>query len=201
MPEISGYEADFSVRQAERSAAGRQSLVRHIYIIAITANAEADNRSKCGQAGMDDYINRPVELSELEAAIHRGLADCAARKAIEEVLDPIVIARLRQLRTPGRSDPVIEPADLFLEEAPAQLEVMELAIEEDGCTSLSRAISAATSPKGSSGNLGGRDLAALCDEIEQAAKNWSPEEAMPLVQRPRQGADRLRGALEKVMRR
>ena len=112
-----------------------------------------------------------------------------------------MIARLRQLRTPGRSDPVIEPADLFLEEAPAQLEVMELAIEEDGSTSLSRAISAATSPKGSSGNLGGRNLAALCDEIEQAAKNWSPEEAMPLVQRPRQGSDRLRGALEKVKRR
>jgi CheY-like chemotaxis protein/HPt (histidine-containing phosphotransfer) domain-containing protein len=180
MPEISGYEATFSIRQAERSAAEQQSLVRHIYIIAMTANTEADNRSKCEQAGMDDYINKPVELSELEAAIHRGLADRATQKAIEEVLDPIVIARLRQLRMPGKSDPVIELADLFLKEAPAQLEAMELAIEENDYTSLSRAISAATSLKGSSGNLGARNLAALCDEIEQTAKNWSLEEAMPL---------------------
>jgi len=198
MPEMSGYEATYTIRQGERSNAEEKSAARRIYIIAMTANTEADNRAKCVQAGMDDYINKPVELSELEAAIHRGLADRATQKAIEEVLDPIVIARLRQLRMPGKADPVGELVDLFLKEAPAQLQAMELAIKENDYTSLARAISAATSLKGSSGNLGARNLAALCDEIEQTAKNWSLEETMPLVERARQELDRVRGALEKV---
>jgi len=198
MPEMSGYEATFNIRQQERAAAETETSAPRLYIIAMTANTEADNRSKCEQAGMDDYINKPVELSELEAAIHRALADRATQKAIEEVLDPIVIARLRQLRMPGKADPVVELADLFLKEAPAQLQAMELAIKENDYTSLARAISAATSLKGSSGNLGARNLAALCDEIEQTAKNWSLEETLPLLDRARQELGRVSEALEQV---
>lgn len=198
MPEMSGYEATFSIRERERSDAEQGSPAGRIYIIAMTANTEADNRAKCMQAGMDDYINKPVGLSQLEAAIHRALADRATQKSIEEVLDPIVIARLRQLRMPGRPDPVIELADLFLKEAPAQLAAMELAVKENDYTSLARAISAATSLKGSAGNLGARNLAALCDEIEQIAKNWPLNEALPLIERARQELGRVHIALGKV---
>lgn len=198
MPEMSGYEATYTIRERERTEAELSESVRHVYIIAMTANTEADNRGKCEQAGMDDYINKPVELSELEAAVHRGLADRAAQKAIEEVIDPVIIAGLRQLQMPGRADPVGELVDLFLLEAPAQLQAMELAVREHDYTSLSRAISAATSLKGSAGNLGARNLAALCDEIEQTAKNWSLEEVLPLVERARQELVRVRGALEQI---
>jgi CheY-like chemotaxis protein/HPt (histidine-containing phosphotransfer) domain-containing protein len=198
MPEMSGYEATFTIRERERSCAEQGSPASRIYIIAMTANTEADNRSKCMQAGMDDYINKPVELSQLEAAIHRALADRATQKAIEEVIDPIVIARLRQLKMPGKPDPVAELVDMFLKEAPGQLAAMELAVKENDYTSLARAISAATSLKGSSGNLGARNLAALCDEIEQTAKNWTLEEVLPLVDRARQELGRVQVALGKV---
>jgi len=198
MPEMSGYEATYTIRERERKAAEQEGPVHRVYIIAMTANTEADNRSRCEEAGMDDYINKPVELSELEAAVHRALADRATQKAIEEVIDPVVIAGLRQLRMPGRPDPVAELVDLFLLEAPGQLQALELAVKENDYTSLSRAISAATSLKGSSGNLGARNLAALCDEIEQTAKNWSLEEVLPLVDRARQELQRVRGALEQI---
>lgn len=198
MPEMSGYEATFNIREQERTDAEHEKPVSRIYIIAMTANTEADNRSKCEQAGMDDYINKPVGLSELEAALHRALADRATQKAIEEVLDPIVIAQLRQLRMPGKTDPVVELADLFLKEAPSQLQALELAVNQNDYTSLAKAISAATSLKGSSGNLGARNLAALCDEIEQTAKNWSLEEVLPLVERAREELGRVQEALEKV---
>lgn len=200
MPEMSGYEATFRIRETEKTEAGETDKPRHVYIIAMTANSEADNRDKCVEAGMDDYINKPVELPELEAAVHRGLADRASQKAIEEVIDPVVIAGLRQLRMPGKPDPLAEIIDLFLQEAPAQLKALQNAASQNDYTSLARTISAATSLKGSAGNLGARKLAALCDEIEQTAKNWSLAETLPLIERAWQELNRAQGALEKIKR-
>lgn len=198
MPEMNGYEATWNIRERESLDAQDNAARRRIYIIAMTANTEADNREKCAQAGMDDYINKPVELPELEAAIHRALADRASQKAIEAVIDPVIIAGLRQLQIPGKPDPVAELVDLFLQEAPAQLNSLEVAVAQNDYTSLARSISAATSLKGSASNLGARNLAALCDEIEQTAKNWSLAETLPLVERARQELARVRGALEKI---
>ena len=200
MPEMNGYEATYMIRQREHGETEAAAAPQRVYIIAMTANTEADNRGKCEQAGMDDYINKPVELSELEAAVHRALADRATQRAIEEVIDPVVIAGLRQLRMPGKPDPVVELIDLFLEEAPAQLKALELAVRQNDYTSLSRTISAATALKGSAGNLGARNLAALCDEIEQPAKNWALAEVLPLVERARQELGRARVALDQVKR-
>jgi HPt (histidine-containing phosphotransfer) domain-containing protein len=197
---MSGYEATFQIREQERTATTEPGPARHLYIIAMTANTEADNREKCLAAGMDDYIRKPVELSQLEAAIHRGLADRAAQQALDEVIDPVVIAGLRQLRMPGRPDPLAEIIDLFLKEAPTQLELLQTAVQQNDHTSLARTISAATRLKGSAGNLGARNLAALCDEIEQTARNWSLADVLPLVDRARQELERTRGALEAIKR-
>lgn len=198
MPEMNGYEATWRVRETEKQAAEESEKARHIYIIAMTANNEADNREKCLEAGMDDYINKPVELPELEAALHRALADRASQKAIEAVIDPVVIASLRQLRMPGKADPLAELIDLFLQEAPGQLKALDAAVKQNDYTSLARTISAATSLKGSASNLGARNLAALSDEIEQTAKNWPLAEVLPLVERAWQELDRVRAALEKL---
>jgi CheY-like chemotaxis protein len=200
MPEMSGYEATFQIREQERTATSEESPARHLYIIAMTANTEADSREKCLAAGMDDYIKKPVELCQLEAAVHRGLADRASQQALDEVIDPVVIAGLRQLRMPGKPDPLVEIIDLFLKEAPAQLQLLQAAVQQNDHTSLARTISAATRLKGSAGNLGARNLAALCDEIEQTARNWSLAEVLPLVDRARQELERARGALEAIKR-
>ena len=203
MPEMNGYEATWKIREGEKERPDEEQTdntgsARRVYIIAMTANTEADNRDKCISAGMDDYINKPVELPELEAAVHRALADRASQKAIEDVIDPVVIAGLRQLRIPGRPDPLVELIDLFLQEAPGQIKSLEAAVARNDYTSLAGTISAATSLKGSAINLGARNLAALCDEIEQTAKNWSLSEVLPLVERARQELSRVRGALEKI---
>jgi CheY-like chemotaxis protein len=201
MPEMNGYEATWRIRENEQeqpAAEAGEPKQKRVYIIAMTANTEADNREKCEQAGMDDYINKPVELPELEAAVHRGLADRAAQRALDEVIDPVVIAGLRQLRMPGRPDPLVELIDMFAQEAPEQIEALERAVTENDYTSLSRTLSAAASLKGSASNLGARKLAALCDEIEQTAKNWSLAEVLPLVERARAELARVHGALEKI---
>jgi len=198
MPEMSGYEATRQIRDREKERNDREQGRGRIYIIAMTANTEADNREECLKAGMDDYITKPVQLPELEAALLRAMADRAATQAIEEVIDPVIIAGLRQLRMPNKPDPLVELIDLFLREAPEKLDAMTDAVAKNDLSSLARFISAGTSLKGSASNLGARNLAALCDEIEQAARNWSLDDALPLLDRARQEFARVRSALEKI---
>jgi CheY-like chemotaxis protein/HPt (histidine-containing phosphotransfer) domain-containing protein len=201
MPEANGYEATWQIRERERELSRQESPPRRVYIIAMTASTNADERAKCLEAGMDDYIHKPVELPALEAALHRGLADRASQKALEEVIDPVVIAGLHQLTIPGKPEPLAALIDLFLEEAPTQIQSLEAAVAENDASSLARVFRATASLKGSASNLGARNLAALCDEIEQTARNWSLADVPALLDRTRQELVRVREALEKIKRR
>jgi len=200
MPEMSGYEATWQIREREKQkATAEEEAPSHpIYIIAMTANSEADNREKCLSAGMDDFINKPVQLPELEAALLRALADRATTKAMEDIIDPVIIAGLRQLRSPGMPDPLPGLIDLFLKEAPTHLNAIAQAISKHEMTSLARVISSASALKGSSGNLGARNLAALSDEIVQAARLGMLEDAVPVLDRAQEEFERVRQVLEKI---
>jgi CheY-like chemotaxis protein len=68
MPEMDGWEATRRIR--EREAALHQ---RRTPIVAMTADAMQGDRERCLQAGMDDYIAKPVRIDELEAALERQL--------------------------------------------------------------------------------------------------------------------------------
>jgi two-component system sensor histidine kinase/response regulator len=64
MPRMDGYEATRELRR-------RQNGGRHVPVVAMTANAFAADREACLQAGMDDYLSKPVELRALEEVLHR----------------------------------------------------------------------------------------------------------------------------------
>jgi DNA-binding response OmpR family regulator len=193
MPEMSGYEAAWQIRDREKQSGGPR-----LYIIAMTANTAADNRQKCLTAGMDDFINKPVQLPELEAALHRALADRASQQALDAVVDPVIIAGLRQLRTPGKPDALVDLIDLFLKEAPDRLDAVEKAIARNDASSMALTLNSAAALKGSAGNLGARNLAALCDEIEQSVKTGLLSDTVPLVDKAKQEFDRVRDALTKI---
>lgn len=194
MPEMNGYEATWQIRENEKNRGDNS----HIHIVAMTANTEADTREKCRAAGMDDFINKPVQLAVLEAAVLRALAKRAVGKIEDNVIDPFIIANLQRLRLPNKPDPLTALIYIFLHEAPAQLDLMKEAVAKNEANSLARVLSAASRLKGSAINLGARNLAALADEIEQAAKNWSLAETLPLIDRAKKEFSRVREALLKV---
>ncbi|HED10236.1 MAG TPA: response regulator [Caldithrix abyssi] len=62
MPELDGLQATQRIRQLETE--------NHIPIIAVTANAMHGDREKCLEAGMDDYLSKPVRLEDLKRIIY-----------------------------------------------------------------------------------------------------------------------------------
>jgi CheY-like chemotaxis protein len=66
MPEMNGYEAASRIRQLERPG-------YRVPIVALTAEAIQDCRDKCFQAGMDDFLAKPVRLEDLVLALEKHL--------------------------------------------------------------------------------------------------------------------------------
>jgi CheY-like chemotaxis protein len=61
MPEMDGLEATRRIRLAEKNT----SSINRIKIVAMTANAMAEDREKCILVGMDDFISKPIRTENL----------------------------------------------------------------------------------------------------------------------------------------
>ena len=65
MPVMDGYDATRTIREIENK--------KHIPIIAMTANAMKGDKEKCIEAGMDDYLSKPVKVEDLDKVLTKYL--------------------------------------------------------------------------------------------------------------------------------
>jgi CheY-like chemotaxis protein/HPt (histidine-containing phosphotransfer) domain-containing protein len=77
MPDMDGFEATRQIRAWE------QTTSQHIPIIAMTAHAMAGDRERCIDAGMDDYVTKPLEPRVLFNAIDRWTQDMDSENIIQ----------------------------------------------------------------------------------------------------------------------
>ena len=104
MPEMDGFEATRQIRLAKN--ANPADLPRHIPIIALTANAINGDRQRCFEAGMDDYVSKPIDPKRLIEAIQTRLGKSAA-----VTTEPLAVS--------PANPPVIEVAAVTAATAPA----------------------------------------------------------------------------------
>jgi CheY-like chemotaxis protein len=65
MPEMDGFEATRAIREEEINHN------HHTIIVALTADAMTGDREKCLQAGMDDYLNKPLKPEQITNMLQR----------------------------------------------------------------------------------------------------------------------------------
>jgi CheY-like chemotaxis protein/HPt (histidine-containing phosphotransfer) domain-containing protein len=172
MPVMDGIAATREIRALERGG-------RHTPIVALTANVLAGQFERCLEAGMDDFLPKPLEVERLRDVLERfGLlaahddlahhADSAQlnHAAIDRV-EPIDSARIRSIA----GDDVGFARELlqtFLMSVEQSLSELRPALESEDRDVLSRS---AHKLKGASGNIGAVRMQVLAAQLESAAES------------------------------
>ncbi len=69
MPEVSGLDSTRLIREFEKKAKSE----KQIFIVAVTANAFSEDKQKCLDAGMNDFISKPFKEAELLKVIRNAI--------------------------------------------------------------------------------------------------------------------------------
>jgi len=99
MPKVDGYEVAREVRRRE------QGTDRHLPIVAMTADARADQRERCLAAGMDDLLRKPIRLEAFHEAVSRWLgAEVGTPPVPQEPAAPAPLIDMARMRRAFGSD-------------------------------------------------------------------------------------------------
>ena len=182
MPEMDGFEATREIRGRERSSIGKR-----VPIIALTANAMAQDREECLSTGMDDHLSKPFSMQTMQDMLDRWMPQAAATKSAAAAelaaqgpakaaaaLDRRVLDQLSTLLKPER---LARAINFYLVESPKLIQKLKQAASANDAPEIVRS---AHSLKSSSANLGASVLSRYCEDIEASARRADAEEACKL---------------------
>jgi CheY-like chemotaxis protein/HPt (histidine-containing phosphotransfer) domain-containing protein len=184
MPEMDGYEATRQIRNPQ------SAVINHgIPVIAMTAHAMQGDRERCLEAGMNDYLSKPVDPRALSEALDKWLpkenAECGMRndncgnrkEGIEEEGSPSSLSTHHSLLIfdrAGMMARLMHDEELaltvvagFLEDIPLQIAALKNCLETGDAPGAERQ---AHSIKGAAANVGGESLREVALEMERAGK-------------------------------
>ncbi len=179
MPVLDGLEATRRIRD-------RSSQVRNheVAVIAMTAHAMQGDREKCLEAGMNDYVSKPVSPKVLAEALEKWLPKEPTRECTPGEPETHISAGTGEAGAPvfdktGMMSRLMDDEDLaytvvagFLDDIPRQIAVLKGYLDAGDTENVERQ---AHSIKGASANLGGEALRAAAFKVEKAGKGGSVE--------------------------
>ncbi|MBI9076751.1 MAG: response regulator [Desulfatibacillum sp.] len=182
MPDMDGYEATRRIRS-------RRSRVLNpdIPVIAMTAHAMAGDRKKCLQAGMDDYLSKPVEPLALVEMIVKWIPDAQMEDAMspsapvvanERGDAPLVFDKKGLLeRLMDDEDLAKEIVQAYLEDTPKKIVELRAFVKAQDLAGVSNNAHAV---KGASSNIGALAMVQATKDMEQAGVSGDLEAARAL---------------------
>jgi CheY-like chemotaxis protein len=180
MPEMDGIETTQRIRKGEIPACS------HIPIIAMTAHAMKGDRERCLAAGMDGYVSKPINASQLEDAISGSVRQSDAESTQQERVErlPETLApwnRNHTLESLGGDEKLLqEVIEIFLEEAPKHLAALHLAVAQGDAEAIE---AIAHGLKGELGYLNVPEAHRMAGELESLGRSSDLDGAATLLGR------------------
>jgi CheY-like chemotaxis protein/HPt (histidine-containing phosphotransfer) domain-containing protein len=208
MPVMDGYTAARAIRERERNGAARTPIV------AVTANAMREDYDRCRDAGMDDFVTKPVTLTALANAIERAVAanrsgpDEPATGPVQhpgapqsdaspdgdQAIDRAALAALQE--DLGGAAALARIVQMFLDQLdPQAAQIAQAAVDRD----YEVLGGIAHRMKSSSATLGATTLAGVLEKIEAAASDRDVTACEELCTSFTVVAPRTRLAFERVI--
>jgi CheY-like chemotaxis protein len=201
MPEMTGIEATREIRKRQANPREHPGYQGRIAIVAMTASAMHGDKDACLEAGMDDYLSKPVRLDDFRAMVAKwGSTPAPSLKNNGEAkpgeTSPSV--DLRRLEEVSSGDKVVfrEIASLFLREAAAQIASMQDALNVRDARELRRL---AHSTAGASATCGANTLRRLLRELETDGARSELAHAPTLLEKIAAEFDQVRKELEPLL--
>ncbi|HTV22799.1 MAG TPA: PAS domain S-box protein [Polyangiaceae bacterium] len=200
MPVMSGFEAAEAIRKRELGGQTR------IPIIAMTAQAYAQDRARCIEAGMDMHLAKPLTANELERALTQWLPIEAPPPIVSATIPTASSAcvdarRLDQLVSDlgeGGHELLAELIRTFFSDFEGALARLEASAQARAWPQVANE---AHRLRSSTSNLAATELSRLCTRIEECAKGTEPQASPVLIQRLRDEYPEVREALLEYARR
>ena len=168
MPVMDGYEAT-------REILNHEGARPHTPIIAMTAHSLRGDREKCLQAGMDDYVSKPVRESNVVAALTRVARKAEPGAPEVALLDLDAVAALRSDCPAELLPTIVEMFERDTGSDVAELEALLAAGDAEPLACRAHKI------RGAAQTVGAGRLAAVCLELERAGREERLADAAPLV--------------------
>ena len=157
MPVMGGFEATARIRERERASGAHQ------LIVAMTAHAMKGDRERCLDAGMDDYLTKPLDSRRLYALIEEISARIDSCPAAMPAVSDQLLARVG-----GDHELLAEISRLFVDDAPNHLERIGAAIAARDGEALRRAAHAL---KGAAANFDADHVVDAARRLEEIGRD------------------------------
>lgn len=181
MPEMDGLETATWIRDRERTSGN----LRHLPIVAVTANALEGDRERLLAAGMDDYLSKPIFADQLQRTIAKlfageSLPESASTRSTPKGPRPVVDVTELVDRFGGKMSLAAEMLELYVEEREELIESLRAAVDSAVCESTRRAAHAL---KGSLANISATAAWSVAGELEDAGHEGNSSQLATLFSR------------------